>query len=373
MVIGNSDVKEVVVPEVSMQEVIQGVPSTVLEKERDFVDVLKMFAPGTSLRGGIDDLLRAEMGALIVFDNGNVSDIVDGGFKINSKFSSQKLVELCKMDGAIVLSNDAKRICYANALLFPGVDIPTRETGTRHKAAERTAKKAKTIVIAVSERKHKISLYYGDMKYELDHSSEILRRAAETLQILEKQRETFNDLMSNFNILEINGLVTIDDVSNILQRLEIIKRISEIVKRYLIELGKEGMIVSMRLKELTGNLGKEEEVILKDYFGMLWNAKLNVLDKFNFDFLLESSNISRMLFEELHDEAISPSGLRILSRTNILERYVTSLISKFKTLNRILGADNDELLEILVTEDMVEFFNKEVNSLKEKIMVGKKI
>ena len=363
----SSDIKEV------QEIVVTENPLKNLEKEKDFVDVLKMFAPGTSLRTGLDDLLRARMGALIVFDNGNVLDLVDGGFKINSKFSAQKLVELCKMDGAIVLSNDGKRILFGNTLLFPGVDIPTRETGTRHKAAERTAKKAKTIVIAVSERKNKISLYYGDMKYELDHSSEILRRAAETLQILEKQRETFNDLMSNFNILEINGLVTIEDVSNVLQRLEIIKRISEIVKRYLIELGKEGMIVSMRLKELTGNLGKEEEILLKDYFGNEWNNKANTLDKFNFDFLLESNNISRMLFEELHDESVSPTGLRILGRTNLLERYTTALISKFKTLDRTLAADNDELLEIFGSEEMVEFFNKEVNSLKEKIMVGKKI
>jgi diadenylate cyclase len=257
--------------------------------------------------------------------------------------------------------------------LFPGVDVPTRETGTRHKAAERTAKKAKTIVIAVSERKNKISLYYGDMKYELDHSSEILRRAAETLQILEKQREIYNDLMSNFNIIEINGLVTIDDVASILQRLEIIERVSDIVKRYLIELGKEGMIVSMRLKELTGNLVKEEEIILRDYFGNNYTQKINVLDKMNFDFLLESSNIARMLFEDLHDDTISPAGLRILSRTNLLERYVNSLIAKFKTLDRVLAADNDELLEILGTAEMVEFFNKEINVLKEKIMVGKKI
>jgi diadenylate cyclase len=349
------------------------VGDSVPEKEKDFVDVLKMFAPGTSLRSGLDDLLRARMGALIVFHNENVNELADGGFRINSKFSSQRLVELCKMDGGIILSKDGKRILSANVLLFPGVDVPTRETGTRHKAAERTAKKAKTIVIAVSERKNKISLYYGDMKYELDHSSEILRRAAETLQILEKQREIYNDLMSNFNIIEINGLVTIDDVASILQRLEIIERVSDIVKRYLIELGKEGMIVSMRLKELTGNLVKEEEIILRDYFGNNYTQKINVLDKMNFDFLLESSNIARMLFEDLHDDTISPAGLRILSRTNLLERYVNSLIAKFKTLDRVLAADNDELLEILGTAEMVEFFNKEINVLKEKIMVGKKI
>src|SRR3990167_1021232 len=182
------------------------------DAEKDFLDVLKMISPGTSIRSALDDLLNAR------------------------------------------------------TLLFPSVEVSTKETGTRHKAAERTAKQTRALVIAVSERKNKITVYHKEMRYELKESSEILRRASETLQVLEKQREIFDYLLSNMNILEMGGLVTINDVCNVLQRLEIIKRISSIVKRYLIELGKEGTVISMRLKELLGNLNNDEEMILKDYF-----------------------------------------------------------------------------------------------------------
>ncbi|MFA5953002.1 MAG: DNA integrity scanning diadenylate cyclase DisA [Candidatus Pacearchaeota archaeon] len=360
-----SEIKELFIPKTENEMVI--------EKEKDFEDILKMFAPGTSMRTALDDLLRARMGALIVFDNGYVSNFIEKGFKIGCKFTPQRLVELAKMDGAIILSRDGKKILSANALLNPSVEISTRETGTRHKAAERTAKQSKTIVIAVSERKNKISLFYGDLRYRLESSSEILRRATETLNMLEKQKEIFSELLDNLNLLELRKIVSVNDVSLVLQRLEIMKRISEIVKGYLVELGQEGLIVKMRLKELMGNTKKEQELILRDYFGNSSAYALEILEKMSFDFLLEPLNISRMLFEELHDKYISPKGIRILSKTNLLERYVDSLISKFGNLNNILRSNDDGLLEILETEPMVDFFREEIYNLKEKVGIGKRI
>lgn len=343
------------------------------EKEKDFIDVLRMVAPGTQIRSALDDLLRARLGALIVVDNEELSKIIKTGFRINAKFSHQRLVELAKMDGAIILSKDIKKILYANTLLSPSQEIITKETGIRHKAAERTAKQANTIVIAVSERRNRISLYYKDASYELERSSEILRRAAETLQILEKQREIFNDALDNLNLQELRRVVTVNDVSGILQRLEIIKRISGVVKRYLIELGKEGTIVSLRFRELTGNLDKEEKMILRDYFSSNYSFAVKILEKMDFDFLLEPLNVSRMLFEELHDKPISPRGLRVLNKTNLLKRHVDALIKKFKKLDKILVASDEELLEILENEGLVTFFKEEIYNLREKISLGKRI
>jgi len=341
------------------------------ELGKDFMDVLKMVAPGTSLRVALDDFLNAKMGALIVVDNGNLGDIVEGGFRVDTKFSAQKLVELAKMDGAIILSKDVKEILNANTLLYPSITIPTKETGTRHKAAERTSKQTKTIVIAVSERKNKISLYYGDASYQLQRSSEVLRRASETLQILEKQRDIFDELLSNLNSLELRRHATINDVCIVLQRVEIMKRVSEVVQRYLIELGQEGVIVKMRLKELMSGLSKEEELILKDYFGSNHSSSLEILERMDFDFLLEPMNISRLLFEEIHDKNISPKGIRLLGRTNLLERYVDLLIGNFENLSEIIGASNEELLEVLESEAMLSFFREEIYNLKEKINLGK--
>lgn len=363
--IKDKEVKELILSETKIAEK--------KDLEKDFLDVLKMISPGTSIRSALDDLLNAQMGALIVFENELTNNVTEKGFKINSRFSPQKLVELAKMDGAIILSKDGKKIFHANALLFPSVEVPTKETGTRHKAAERTAKQTGALVIAVSERKNKITVYYGDMRYELKESSEILRRASETLQVLEKQREMFDYLISNLNILEISGLVTINDICNVLQRLEIIKRISGIVKRYLIELGKEGIVISMRLKELIGNLNKEEEIILRDYFDAGYLSAMELLDKMNFDFLLESANISRVLFEELYDKPIFPKGWRLLSKTKLLERHINALISNFNNLNEIFSARNEELIIIFEKTEMIEFFNKEISRIREKVLMGKDI
>jgi len=361
----NEEIGELFIPQSDEQE------KTVIEK--DFMDVLKMVAPGTSIRIAMDDLVNAGMGALIVIDNGNTASVYQKGFSIHSKFSPQKLVELAKMDGAIIISGNVKKILYANSFLSPNPEITTRETGTRHKSAERTAKQTGAIVIAISERKKKITIYQGDKRHELKESSEILRRAAETLQILEKQRESFNESLTNLNLMELQRIVTVKDVCGVIQRFEIIKRISEIVKRYLIELGKEGAIVSMSLKDLTNGLDREEELLLKDYFGANYSYAEKVLEKMDFDFLLEPFNISRMLFEELHDKQISPKGLRILSKTNILERYISSLISNYQFLDKILLANDEELLRIFQNEGMLAFFKEEIYSLREKLSVGKSI
>ncbi len=342
-------------------------------KDEEFLEILKLFAPGTSLRGALDDLLNARMGALVVIENEKTSKIVEKGFRINAKFSSQKLVELTKMDGAIILSKDLKKILHANTLLYPSLNVLTKETGTRHKAAERTAKQTGTIVIAVSERKNKITIYYKDLKYELKESSEILRRAAETLQILEKHREIYNNLIIDLNFLEITNFATTNDICYVLQRIEIIKRISVIVKKYLIELGKEGMVVSTRLKELTGNLANEEEMILKDYFGSKYSMALEMLEKMGFDFMLEISNISRLLFEDLHNRRVYPRGERFLKKTNILERYMDSLINKFGNLKRILEGNKEDFLEIFENEEYFESFNKKLNHLKKRIIDRKDI
>ncbi|MCW8966718.1 MAG: DNA integrity scanning diadenylate cyclase DisA [Candidatus Pacearchaeota archaeon] len=343
------------------------------QDDPEFVQALKVFSPGTLIRLAIDDILRAEMGALIVVESDNLKDIIETGFRINTKFSPQKLVELAKMDGAIILSKDLKKIIYANAYLFPDTKIPTRETGTRHKSGERTAVQANTTVIAVSERRNKITLYHKNTRHELEESSEILRKATETLQILEKQVEIFDEIMSHLNILEINNLVTISDICHILQKLAIIKKVSEIVKRYLIELGREGIIVSMRLKELTRNLNKDRELILKDYFESRYNTVDAMLEDMNFDFLLETSNLSRVLFEELHDKPITSRGIRLLNKTNLLEKDIDLLRAHYKTLDNIFRADKESLNEIFKNENLINSLKRDLENLKDKILAGKKI
>ncbi|HWB35660.1 MAG TPA: DNA integrity scanning diadenylate cyclase DisA, partial [Rugosimonospora sp.] len=114
-----------------------------------------LMAPGTVLRDGLERILRGRTGALIVlgFDK-TVDTICTGGFTLDVEFSAQRLRELCKMDGAVVLSSDGTRIVRAGVHLMPDPDIPSAETGTRHRTAERVAKQTGYPVISVSQSMH---------------------------------------------------------------------------------------------------------------------------------------------------------------------------------------------------------------------------
>lgn len=151
--------------------------------EEEFFNMLRIIAPGTNLRTGLNGALKAGKGALIAIENEKVTPLIDGGFRINARFTPQRLIELTKMDGAIILSKDMKKINYANVLLTPDNKIKSLETGTRHKAAERTAKQTGTLVIAISERKHEINLYYRKIKYPIVSTDELLRKTSENIQI----------------------------------------------------------------------------------------------------------------------------------------------------------------------------------------------
>jgi len=340
------------------------------EKKLTKLDILKKLSPGTGLRTGLNDIVSGKMGALILISNSKSNDIFEGGFKVNCKFTSKRLAELAKMDGAIILSEDFKKVLYVNSLLVPDRTFETTETGTRHQAAERTAKQTGALVIAVSERKSRISVYYGDSRYVLQNTEDLLRRATETLQILEKQREVFDELLMNLNILEITSLVSILDVCTILQRIEMVKKMANIINEYIIELGREGIIVRMRMKELIKGIEKKEEFIIRDYVQKFAKVRL-FFDNLSFDGLLDVENISRLLFGEPSETKISPKGYRILDKTSLNVNETKNLINNFKSLEGIFNADEISLKKVL--KNHAESFKKEFDSLKEQILIGKKI
>jgi len=334
------------------------------------LDILRKLSPGTFLREGLNDILRGGDGALIVVSNSNSSNIFEGGFKVNCKFSSKRLAELAKMDGAIILSEDFKKIIFANTLLVPDRTLSSIETGTRHQAAERVAKQINGLVIAVSERRRLITVYCGHLRYVLQNTEDILRRATETLQILEKQREVFDELLTNLNVLEITNLVSIADVCTILQRMEMIKKMADIINEYIIELGKEGVIVRMRMREVTKGIGKKQEVIIKDYVQNPVKVR-NFFDKLSFEGLLDAENIARLLFGELSETKIVPKGYRILCKTNLSENEINNLIISFKNLEGILSADEEKLKKVL--KNRVQSFQEEFVKVKEQVMMGGRV
>ena len=212
-------------------------------RNKNLIHALKMISPGSPLRQGLDNILKAKTGGLIVIATGEeIMEVVDGGFCINAEYSPAYIYELAKMDGAIVLSSDTKKILFANAQLIPDYSISTSETGTRHRTAERVAKQTGAIVIAISQRRNIITVYRGDKKYALEDISKILTKANQALQTLEKYKSVLDEAIINLNALEFNDLVTIYDVAIVIQKIEMVMRITNIIEKYVIELGQEGTL-----------------------------------------------------------------------------------------------------------------------------------
>lgn len=338
----------------------------------ELFEKMRMVTPGTPLREAVDNVAKAGLGALIVIgDSSNVMKITNGGFKINCAFTPQQLVELCKMDGALILSEDISKIVYCNTLLVPDPSLETNETGTKHKAAERTAKQTGKLVIAISEKKKTISLYYKNIRYTLRDSVEILSKAVETLRMLEKHREILNELLTNLNILEFTGLTSLSDVVMPLQRIEIMKRIVEITKRYITELGIEGNLVKLLMKEMIKDLDMERTLLIRDY-SMNWEFTRTSLTTLNLDELIETDNIIRALLYSSPSDNVMPKGYRLLSRTSLKQENLDILISHFKNLGEILNSNQDQIETVIGKKDAVKF-SKEISSIREQALLGKKI
>ena len=345
----------------------------VVEKEKGLKDFIKFVSPGSPLRTVIDDLARSNLGGLIVFDTPQLHNekIIEGGFRINCRFTQQKLFELCKMDGALIVSPDLKRILYANVFLTPSTSVFTVETGTRHKAAERTAKQAKTFVIAVSERKNKTTLYHGSSRYYLRGTEEILNALSSTIHMLEKQRELFESHVGDLNILEMSDLVSARDVCKVIQRAEIMLKTADSIKRNFLELGKEGHIMHMRYRELLKGIERQEEAVLKDYSSLSLKKSKTVLSNITFDGLLDLESIARLLIDQSLESSVSPKGYRFLSNVTLSSKETSQMIKHFSDLKNILAATQSDLEAVLKNRASNIF--EEINNLREQVLSGKAV
>ena len=324
--------------------------------ETQTIDILKLIAPGTDIREGLENILKAKTGALIVIgDSKQVMDIVDGGFRIDEDYTSSRLYELAKMDGAIVLSKDLKRILYANAQLIPNASIFTKETGTRHRTAERTAKQTKELVISISQRRNIITVFKGDFRYVIEDTAKVLTKANQALQTVEKYKKVFDGKLSILNEYEFNDIVTLDNVVTAIQRAEMVMRVVTEVQKSISELGVEGRLIQMQLEELVGGLEKEELLIIKDYIApgkkRTPEKVLNEILNLQYEDLTNSQVIAKILGYEIFDNydevGVYTRGYRILDKIpRMPSNIVENLIKKFKSFQHILSADIPELDDV---------------------------
>jgi len=334
--------------------------------EEEFFNVLRIVAPGTNLRAALDGALKTGKGALILTENNLTSALFEGGFRINARFTPQKLVELAKMDGAIILSNDMKRISYANVLLTPDSKIPTHETGTRHKAAERTARQAGTLAIAISERKNEITLYYKNIRYPLVQTDELLRKSNENIQLLEKQRDLFDKQVAKLDAHEIKSSPNLKQAINVIQKGRVILKITEDLTKSLIELGREGALLRMWLREMITGVEKETEFVIKDYTKLDVKRTKFLLGEMSYDSVLDEESIVKILGYETIASPTSARGWRILSRTSLSDSEIAKLFKEIPTIREILSSSQEVYSNSLGTEK-AEILKEELKKIRSVI------
>ncbi|HUH06517.1 MAG TPA: DNA integrity scanning diadenylate cyclase DisA [Egibacteraceae bacterium] len=317
--------------------------------------VLEKVAPGTALREGIDRIIRSGKGAIIVLGlSDDVEGLLSGGFKMATKFTAQRLSEVAKMDGAIVLDDDVDKILFANVHLVPDPSIPTSETGTRHRTAERVARQTGMPVISVSESMRIVSLYVDSIKHTLEEIASILFRANQALATLERYRNRLDEVSAALSALEIEDVVTLRDVLSVLQRAEMVRRISDEIEAHIAELGTDGRLLSLQLHELMAGVENERSMVVRDYLPSnrrRLETVLRDLGSVPAEDLLVLKRLGTALGyhrERLDlDEPVAPRGYRLLSRIPRLPpSVIDKLVARFGSLQRLMEASLAELDDV---------------------------
>ncbi len=318
--------------------------------------VLSAVAPGTALRDSLERILRGNTGALIVLGwDRTVESLCSGGFPLDVEFSATRMRELAKMDGAVVLSSDLTRIVRAAVHLVPDPGLPTEESGTRHRTAERVARQTGLPVISVSQSMRIIALYLAGRRYVLDDSAAILSRANQALATLERYRQRLDEVSGMLSALEVEDLVTVRDAVAVVQRMEMVRRIADEVSGYLVELGTDGRLLALQLEELVAGLPVERELVVRDYLpAQLARRSRGVagvladLDEHDASELLDLAELARTLGfpagADALDAPVSPRGYRLLAKVPRLPSQVQDrLVEHFGSLQKLLAAGVDDL------------------------------
>ena len=322
---------------------------------------LALVSPGTGLRDGLDRVVKAKRGALVVVcDEPDVLAICSGGFQMNAEFTPQRLAEVCKMDSAIILTPDSGRIAWANVHLVPDPTVPTSETGTRHRTAERVARSLNVPVISVSEDMGVITVYVGDAKHTLEEIPRLLVRGNQALQTLERYKVRLDDAATSLTALEIEDLVTLRDVAVMLQRSETVRRVAGQIQASIVELGVEAHLLRLQMDELLEDVDDDRELVLLDYLpddrDERLDSALAELAALSTDELMDLRMVAATLLPNVDgidvdtvelDMSLQPRGYRLLDKVPRLpEAVVDQLVQRHGTLQKLMRATTEDLAAV---------------------------
>ena len=323
---------------------------TEVDPEVALRELLGRIAPGTALRDGLERILAGRTGALIVLGYDRVVEsLCTGGFALDVALSATRLRELAKMDGAVIVSYDGMRIVRAGVHLMPDPTIPTEESGTRHRTAERVALQTGFPVISVSQSMHIISVYVAGRRYTLEHPTTILARANQALAALERYKLRLDEVASTLSALEIEDLVTVRDAMSVSQRLEMVRRIADEIEGFVVELGTDGRLLALQLDEMLAGVEEDRGLLVRDYLPGAGRRPRSIeqvltdLRALSATELLDLSAVARCYglptSPDALDSPVSPRGYRLLNRVPRLPvGIIDRLVDHFGGLQKLLAA-----------------------------------
>jgi diadenylate cyclase len=322
-------------------------------KNPELLDAIAKIAPGTGLRDAVDDVIRSHEGALIVVGDPNeLSFLYSGGIRLDAPFRPQLLYELAKMDGAIIVDEAIKRLAWANVQLMPDPTIPSDETGTRHRTAERVAKQTGALVVSVSQQRETVTIFVGPARYQLDPVADVLAKTNQALGTLDTYRQRLEQVLTRLTALEFQNTVVLDDVLVVLQRAEMTSRMAQRITRDCVELGSEGRLIRLQLEELVGDVPGERDAIVRDYAvlgaGDEATDALAELAALSYQELLEFGRLAEVLG---YDRGINPLDQTVVARgyrtlihiPRLPEPLVRRVVSNLGSLEAVVRASQREL------------------------------
>ena len=309
-------------------------------------------APGTPLRAAIVDIIRSREGALILIgEPSELAFLFSGGIKLEVPFTPQLLYELAKMDGAIIVNASCTKLAYANVQLMPDPTIPSNETGTRHRTAERVAKQTDALVISISQQRETVTVFVGHSRYQLEPIADMLAKTNQALATLETYRQRLDQGLTRLTALEFQSAVTLDDVLVVLQRAELTTRMAEEIERECVELGSEGRLIRMQLEELVADVPDEKAALVYDYHAEGGAERtqegLEALAALPYNQLLEFELLAVLGYPATTnplDFSVAPRGYRVLSHIPRLpDGVVKRVVASMEGLDGIVRASQREL------------------------------
>lgn len=305
------------------------------------------------MRNAVDMIDQQGTGALILIGAGpRVDALCSGGFFLDhAPLTAQRLAELAKMDGGIVVDDDAGLIVRANVHFIPDPTIATEETGTRFRTAEQLALQTGCPVLSVSEEGRSFAVVYSPAgRYVLRPPAELLAEANQILASTSRIRSRLDEARDRLTRLEVDDLVTVHDVVSLLQRSALVRRLATELDDLVIELGGQSELISLQIADLLDGVNQLAALVYSDYAKRRRASPKTMFDRLDALSTAELHDlgmVSEVLgFGDL-DATMQPRGIRALAGAPRLPDSVKDkLVSHFRDFQRLLHASVDDLDQV---------------------------